>query len=80
MRPVSLLQIKAHSDTRWTVTQKFERLGKPVTVYAWGFSRKDALKQFEDAKYWKSLSEPDSLQDFANWIMDIVDWIERRIK
>lgn len=80
MRPVSLREIKAHSDVGWTVTQKFERLGKPVTVYAWGFSRKDALKEFEKEKFWKSQPEPDSLEDFGNWIMNIVDWVEKRIR
>lgn len=76
MIPVSMLQIKAHDDSGWTVTQKFEKLGKPVTVYAWGFSRSEALRRFEKEKIWAEMPESDFWSDFGNCLMDIGAWLD----
>ena len=61
MRETSLRHIKAtQKDVTefWEVRQEFLRLGKSVHVYAFGFSRKDALQRFEIAKYWAD--QPDA--------------------
>ena len=51
MRETSLRHIKATGDI-WEVRQDFSRLGKHIHIFAFGFSRADALQKFEDAKYY----------------------------
>lgn len=78
LNPVSILTIKAYSDYNWHVTQQFEKLGKIITVTAWGYSRRNALENFEQEKIWAAQDDSDLLQEFGNWLMDLVQHIERR--
>ena len=84
MREWSLREIKALSDYDWQVTQTFLKLGRPVKVQAWGFSRKDAIKNFEIAVYMESIErDNDPLQGFAEavWnIAGIIDSVSKYIK
>ena len=84
MREWSLREIKALSDYGWQVTQTFLKLGRPVKVQAWGFSRKDAIKNFQVAVYMESIArDDDPLQGFAEvvWnIAGIIDSVSKYIK
>ena len=84
MREWSLRDIEALSDYDWQVTQTYLKLGKPVKIQAWGFSRSDAIKNFEIAVYMESINrDDDPLQGFAEvcWnIAGIIDTIIRRIR
>lgn len=84
MREWSLREIKALSDYDWQVTQTFLKLGRPVKIQAWGFSRKDAIKNFEIAVYIESIDrDEDTLQGFAEvcWnIAGIIDSVSKYTK
>lgn len=62
MRPISLRVIKAHSDI-WEVRQDFLKLGKyPITIRVIGFTRREALNQFEEVLLWESQPDLDPLK------------------
>lgn len=50
IKPASYIRIKARNEFFWEVDQDFIRLGRVVTVRAWGFSRRDAIQALERAK------------------------------
>ncbi len=61
MRETSLRHNKATGQDIaeiWEVRQDFTRLGKPLHIFAFGFSRQDALNKFEEAKYYAD--QPDA--------------------
>ena len=82
LRPSSLRRIKALSDYDWHVSQDFTKLGYPVKVQAWGFTRKDALINFDVAvEEEERIRDVDPLQGLINFcwnVAEIIDMIRRK--
>lgn len=79
MIPSSLRSIKAHNDT-WIVSQDFLRLGKPVHVRAVGFSRADALRQFEIEKFQVDQPDPQPFKALLDTIWALAGIIDSLIR
>lgn len=80
IKPASYPRIKALNDHCWEVDQDFTRLGRVVTVRAWGFSRQDAIKALERAKEWQDQPSPEPFKALFGILWDAAGRIDSLIR